>query len=206
MDEILRKLSIAFAAGALGAGARFAVLGVTDATDLLASYHPPVGWFLTADYIFKQTALGALLGLALLVPLLTRWPIVRGLILAVGLTALMLLSADLGAPERLAALGDAAWADMLLKAAPIAGVSGLIWGSVAALFYGAATKEQHHEGIDWDEAEAEQDEAAARLRQQAMRRRQGPIPLEHRPVPESESATPVEAILIPAPNRAGGSE
>lgn len=208
MEEILRKLSIAFAAGALGGAARFAALGAVDATDLAAGYLPPLGWFLTANYVFKQIALGSLLGLALALPLFTRYPILRGLILAVGLTALMLLSADLGAPERLTAIDEAAWAALRQKIAPIAGVSGLIWGSVAALFYGAATKPEVHDAIDWEEEEqtlqegeaVRRQQAAMHQRQEAMRRQQDPIALEHQPVPESETAAPLEPILIPVPS------
>lgn len=120
MRSLVTRVSVAFAAGAIGALANS--LAVQLAGLLRSGGAPPP----TPAWLYQRLVWGGLWGLLLLLPLLRGRPVVRGLLIGIApAVARLTVFAAPGAPNPVAAV-------FLFNA---------VWGVVAALWYGYALAE-----------------------------------------------------------------
>ena len=148
MKALLRNLSFAFAAGAGGGAAKYAAYKVALETGILAWFKLPLAYHAFPGFLYKLVTLGGLFGFLLLLPLIARSWLVRGVLVGVAATVADILFFQSGAPldavsdfgKDVLATFDASpakldWLDDLKRITPVALTTNIVWGLAASYLY-----------------------------------------------------------------------
>ncbi len=149
MHMLLRNLAIAFAAGAGGGAMKYAAYKVALEFGILDWFKLPLAAHAFPGFLYKLVTLGGLFGFLLLLPLVARSWLIRGILVGVVATLADILFFQSGAP--LAAALDFGqdvmatfesspepkrnWLDDLKRITPVALGTNIIWGLAASYIY-----------------------------------------------------------------------
>ncbi len=148
MEELFRKMSIAFAAGAGGGAAKYGAYKVALETGILSWYKLPLAYYSFPSFLYKLVTLGGLFGFLLLLPLFARSWMIRGILVGVAATVADILLFQSGSPMDAVtdfgkdvlesietAFAERDWQDELKRITPVALSTNIIWGLGASYWY-----------------------------------------------------------------------